>query len=99
MVWLRRFSIVLAGWIVNHWANFGGKAMYYLERIILVETELGFRNAYDVSTKRRKLSLQSLIDINTERNRGDHPGNGSGLLKNLMKLRNLSFSYSGVIVS
>jgi hypothetical protein len=55
---------------VDHWANFKGKALYYLERVILAESNAAFKTAYDASIKRRKLSDASLADINDERSRG-----------------------------
>lgn len=56
---------------VDHWANFKGKSLYSLERVILAESNVAFKTAYDASIKRRKLSDASLADINDERSRGN----------------------------
>ncbi len=56
---------------VSHWANFKGKAMYYIERVMLAESSADFIAAYDASTKRRKLIASALADINAERRRGN----------------------------
>lgn len=56
---------------VNHWANFKGKALYYVERVMLTESQPDFMAAYDASVKRRKLSSEFLAKVVTERMRGN----------------------------
>ncbi len=56
---------------VNYWANYKGKATYFVERVIQVESRADFRVAFQASIKRRKLTLDELADMETERTRVD----------------------------
>jgi hypothetical protein len=48
---------------VNHWANFSGKALYKIDRVILAECSESFSKAYAASIKRRKLTPERLALI------------------------------------
>jgi hypothetical protein len=56
---------------VNHWANFKGKALYSVERVMLAEANQDFKAAYDASTRRRRLSDENLALIGSERIKGN----------------------------
>ena len=57
---------------VNYWANFKGKAKYFVERLIQVESREDFRTAIQASIKRRKLSPEELAEMEAERMRVDN---------------------------
>ena len=48
---------------VNHFRNYKGKALYYVEWVMLTESHQDFKAAYDASVKRRKLSSDTLAEI------------------------------------
>ena len=69
---VKRFLKAPDNWAtVNHWANFKGKALYCVERVMLTESRLDFMAAYDASIKRRKLSSEFLAEVVAERIRGN----------------------------
>lgn len=41
---------------VDHWANYSGKRVFFLERVELAEASRDFLTAFDTSVRRRKLS-------------------------------------------
>jgi hypothetical protein len=67
---VERFLISPDRWkTVDYWANYKGKATYFVERVMLQESHLKFRSAFEVSVKRRKLSSEVLSMITAERAR------------------------------
>jgi len=41
---------------VNYWANFKGKATYFVERVLLAEHSPEFKRAFEASARRRRLA-------------------------------------------
>lgn len=56
---------------VDHWQNYKGKAMYFVKRIIQMETSPAFKEAFAASAKRRKLTPEVLDEMRVERDRTD----------------------------
>ncbi len=57
---------------VNYWANYKGKATYFVERVIQVESRSDFRTALQASLNRRKLPAEDLAEMEAERSRVDN---------------------------
>ena len=57
---------------VNFWANYKGKATYFVERVMQVESRSDFRAALQASVNRRKLPAEDLADMEAERSRVDN---------------------------
>ena len=57
---------------VNYWANYKGKATYFVERVMQVESRSDFRAALQASVNRRKLPAEDLADMEAERSRVDN---------------------------
>ena len=57
---------------VNYWANYKGKATYFVERVMQVESRSDFRAALQASLNRRKLPAEDLTDMEAERSRVDN---------------------------
>jgi hypothetical protein len=65
---VERFLVRPDRWeTVNHWANFKGKATYFVERVLLAEHSPAFKRAFEASARRRRLALQALTEIATAR--------------------------------
>lgn len=52
---------------VDHWANFTGKRVYFLERVELAEASTAFGTAFKASVRRRKLNQAALDSFTSER--------------------------------
>ena len=57
---------------VNYWANYKGKATYFVERVMQVESRSDFRAALQASLNRRKLPAEDLAEMEAERSRVDN---------------------------
>ena len=57
---------------VNFWANYKGKATYFVERVIQVEARADCRAALQASLSRRKLPAEDLAEMAAERSRVDN---------------------------
>ena len=57
---------------VNYWANYKGKATYFVERVMQVESRSDFRTALQASVNRRKLPAEDLAEMEVERSRVDN---------------------------
>lgn len=67
---VKKFLIKPDRWeTVDHWANFMGKATYFVERVMQEESRAEFQRAFEASRKRRKLTPEDLTVIETERAR------------------------------
>ncbi len=65
---VERFLVRPDRWeTVNYWANFKGKATYFVERVLLAEHSPAFKRAFEASARRRRLALQALTEIATTR--------------------------------
>lgn len=52
---------------VDHFRNFTGKRVYFLERVELAETSHDFGRAFEASTRRRKLSTAAIDEFHMHR--------------------------------
>lgn len=52
---------------VSHWLNYKGKATYFIERIVLAESQVDFQRAFSASVCRRKLTNAEQAEIQRER--------------------------------
>lgn len=67
---VKKFLIKPDRWeTVDYWANFMGKATYFVERVMQEEWRAEFQRAFEVSGKRRKLTPEDLAAIEIERTR------------------------------
>lgn len=57
---------------VSHWANYKGKATYFVERVIQVESRADFRIAFQASLNRRNLPPEERAEMEVRRSRVDN---------------------------
>ncbi len=67
---IERFLVRPDQWeAVNHYLNYKGKATYFVERVMTAERHALFETAFKASVRRRRVSQDELLSIQTERDR------------------------------